>query len=253
VKVTLTDYTPVEVYDDVPWTQALLYESPSGEDGTWTLIETFTLDPVDPDPENPITREFTSDLATLANGWYQIVWQNADLDQSKTPPVQNLQAVRAYRPLVSDVAGWLRTRTVDTNAQEQGTFTAATRPTYEQADRVIDGAMEKLEAKFGPNMQAELVGSAKNVVALRAAMMIELSFFADQIRADRSPYQELKALYEEALTDWQTERRSLGPDGAPDTPDDTSGNALPRAIFPPPATRIPSDSSTGLGWDGAIW
>lgn len=233
MKVTLTDYTPVATYDEVPWTQALLYESPSGDDGTWTLIETFTLDPVDPDPENPITRNFTSDAATLQNGWYQLVWQNSELDQSKTPPVQNVQTVRAYRPLVSDVAAWLRTRTVDSSGREVGTFTADTRPTYEEADRVIDLAVDKLEAKFGPNVAAELVGSAKNVVALRAAMLIELSFFADQIRADRSPYNELKALYEEALTDWLAERLQLGADQTPDTADDTSASGLPVSFFPP--------------------
>jgi hypothetical protein len=95
--------------------------------------------------------------------------------------------VRAYRPLVADVGELIRSRTVDANATEQGTFTADTRPTYEQVDHIIDRAMWKLEAKFGPVVKQELVGAAAEVVALRAALMIELSYFGDQIRADRSP------------------------------------------------------------------
>lgn len=254
MNLTLTDYTPVVRYDGTAWTSAQMFEA-ADPDGPWTLIETFVLEPVDADPENPETRDFTTTNATLETGWYQIVWVDDFLNESSTPAVQNVSVVRAYRPLVSDVAEVIRMRTVDSNGVEQGTFTAGTRPTYEEVERIIDRSMWKLEAKFGPEMPQELVGSAAEVVSLRAAMMIELTYFGDQVSVSRSPYTELKALYEEALQDWFTERRSLGADETPDTADDTTSAAMPVAQFPPPPTRVPSDSRTGLGlgWEGVIW
>lgn len=237
--VTFRDYTPIARADGSPFASALIYES-DAETGPWTLVETAPLSPVDVDPANPATRTLTTENATLQNGWYKIVWQDSGGSTSETPPIQNLGGIRAYRPFVSDVAAWLQGRTVDSNSSQVGTFTAATRPTFEQALRVIDLAMDKLEAKFGPSMNPELVGSAKSVVALRAAMLIELTFFADQIRADRSPYAELKALYEESLTDWLAERLQLGADATPDTADDTSASGLPVSFFPP---LCPPDSA----------
>lgn len=229
--VTLTDLTPVPRVDTNPWVVAALQESvDSDPGGTWATIQTYALDPVDTDPANPNTRSFTSEAGTLAQGWYRIVWSDDDGDTSTTPAVQNLHVVRAYRPQVSDVGELLRGRTVDTNGVEQGTFTPQTRPTFEQADRVIDRAMEKLEAKFGPTMKTELVGAAATVVALRAAMMIELSFFGEQIAPGRSPYLQLRDLYNEALADWDAWRLRLGTDDTPDSADDG----------PMPAYRFPS-------------
>ena len=251
--VTLTDFTPVERYDNTAWTTALIYEGAAAT-GPFTLIDTVTLDPTDTDPSNPLTRDFTLTTATIEQGWYQVEWQDGAGVTSVAPPVQNLRLDRAYRPLVSDVGLLLRTRTINTDGATVGTFTADTIPTYQQADQMIDRAMGKLEARFGPTMNPELVGSAREVVALRAAMLIELAYFGNQIRADRSPFQELNALYNQALTDWQYERRSVGVDGIPDTADDTSGNALPRSIFPAPTDYV-SDSMTGRGpgWEGAVW
>lgn len=229
--VTLTDFTPVERFDGAPWVTAKISESTASA-GPWSLLETITLDPVDTDPTNPGTRDFTFDTATLENGWYQVEWLDEDLNRSVAPPVQNLQTTRAYRPLVGDVGELIRARTRNENGNLLGTFTATTTPTYEQVDRVIDTAMRKLEAKFGPDMAAELVGSASHVVALRAAMLVELSYFGDQIRTDRSPYAALEVLYKEALADWQLERKQLGIDGIPDTADDTSAAGLPAYSFP---------------------
>lgn len=252
--VTLTDYTPPIREDDTAWTTALLYEA-ALQTGPFILIDTFTLSPVDADPSNPATRSFTTDEATIqTGGWYQLVWQDASTDQASTPPVQNLASPRAWRPLVSDVGQLLSARTVDSNGTRQGTFTADTSPTYQQAMAVVDKAVSKLEAKFGPVMLPELVGSAQNVVALRAAMLVELSYFGDQINAGRSPYAQLEELYKEAIADWFLERRSLGGDDLPDTGDDTSGNAMPRSTFPAPS-NFPSDATTGrgVGWEGVIW
>lgn len=232
MNVTLTDLTPVARYDNLPWTSARLEESAT-EDGDFTEIDTFALIPADTDPKNPATRVFTSDNGTIENAWYRVVWIDAALAESKTPAMRDLSVTRAYRPLVREVAQWIRTRTVGTmSSTEHGTFTADTRPKYQEALAVIDQAMEKIEGKLGPTVPAELVGSAKNVVALRAAMEIELSFFGNQLRADRSPYNELKKLYDEALADYLLERKQLGADGIPGDADDLSSAGMPVYSFP---------------------
>jgi hypothetical protein len=85
--LTLTGYTPPARFDDLAWTVARLEETTS-EAGSYTLAHTFTLDPVDSDPANPQTRDFTYEDATVGD-WYRIVWQDADGDQSTPePPVE---------------------------------------------------------------------------------------------------------------------------------------------------------------------
>lgn len=229
IVVRFTDLTP-EPRDDQPWTSALIQES-DAQDGTFVTIATETLDPVDSDPKNPLTRAFTTEAATQQNGWYRVVWQDSDDDTSTTPPFQNLTVARAYRPLVSDVAALMRDRTSVQNV-EQGTFTPQTRPKFQEAADELDRAMRKLEARFGPEMPAELVGSATEVVRLRAAMMLELSLFSDQIRPDRSRVDALTTLYDAALADFLLERKELGADDIPGDADDLSGAGLPAYSFP---------------------
>lgn len=94
--LTLTGLTPPARFDDLAWTGARL-EQADTETGSYTLLETFTLDPVDDDPEQPDTRNFTSELATVAK-WYRIVWVDEDGDQSPPePPVEFTgETVTAY-------------------------------------------------------------------------------------------------------------------------------------------------------------
>jgi len=89
VIVSLTDYIPEPRYDSLPWTHARLEEA-SSAGGPWTAIETFTLSPVDADPTQPVSRSFTTTLATLGAGWYRIVWVDDALQESATPGVQNV-------------------------------------------------------------------------------------------------------------------------------------------------------------------
>lgn len=86
--VSLTDYIPEARYDGLPWTHARIEEA-AAAGGPWTAIDTKTLAPVDADPSAPLTRSFTTTLATLYAGWYRIVWTDAALQESATPPVRN--------------------------------------------------------------------------------------------------------------------------------------------------------------------
>jgi len=88
--ITFEDYTPSPRYDELPWTEARIEEGATAT-GPWTQIDVITLDPVDPDPAHPLSRDFTTENADDAFGlWYRIVFadETGDLLQP-TLPVQN--------------------------------------------------------------------------------------------------------------------------------------------------------------------
>ena len=99
---------------------------------------------------------------------------------------------------VQDVAAIIRARTKDSAGTEVGTFNADTRPTDAQAEEAIVHATVLVHVKVGYIGQtcAEL---ARSVVALGAAAEIELSYFPEQSRTDRSVYTFLQQRYDTAL------------------------------------------------------
>jgi hypothetical protein len=80
--ITLTDFSPPPRFDGLPFTQARIEEAATAS-GTFTAIETFALDPVDADPESPASRSFTTEDATLDDGWYRVVFIDANGDESQ--------------------------------------------------------------------------------------------------------------------------------------------------------------------------
>jgi len=101
-------------------------------------------------------------------------------------------------PTVADVAALIRARTKDSNGNELGTFTTATRPTAVQAQEAIDHAVIGLHEKVGA-IGTGCADTAKLCAAYGAAAEIELSYFPEQARTDRSPYQFLIKRYEALL------------------------------------------------------
>jgi hypothetical protein len=93
----------------------------------------------------------------------------------------------------------LRARTRDTNGAEVGTFTANTRPTDAQVTELIAQSVSDVSSAVGPDIDAALWGDASYVAALGAALQVELSYFPEQIGTGRSPYEQLKELYDERL------------------------------------------------------
>jgi hypothetical protein len=103
-----------------------------------------------------------------------------------------------YAPSIEDVAALIRARTKDSNGREAGTFTDDTRPTAAQAQEAIDHQVTALHTKVG-TIGPGCAPVAQLAAAYGAAAEIELSYFPEQARADRSPYQYLIARYEEYL------------------------------------------------------
>lgn len=107
-----------------------------------------------------------------------------------------------YLPVPSDVAALLRARTYLDNGEQEGEFTTETRPTTAQVVLMIAQAYGEVSARVGQDIEeaSRLFAYARSIVALRAAMAIELSYFPEQADEDRDTlYKELRTLYEEGL------------------------------------------------------
>jgi hypothetical protein len=88
---------------------------------------------------------------------------------------------------------------MDTAGNALGTFTADTSPTALQTDALARQAANKLSTLVGDEIPEALFEEASELAAIRAAMMIELSYFPEQVVAGRSPYDRYKALWDEAV------------------------------------------------------
>lgn len=83
---SFTGYTPPPRYDGLAFTSAVIRES-DAKDGTYATIETVALFPLDTDPADPVSRNLTTDGATVVNGWYIIRWVDALGSYAETDPI----------------------------------------------------------------------------------------------------------------------------------------------------------------------
>lgn len=84
--VSLTDYTPPKRYDSQPWTRAqILYSLDNVQ--PYVILSTIILNPVDGNPAQPITRNFTVTAPTTA-GWLLVVFFDAASGQAPTVAIQ---------------------------------------------------------------------------------------------------------------------------------------------------------------------
>lgn len=155
-----------------------------------------------------------------------------------------------YSPDLETVGALVRTRTKTPGGKELGTFNPAdadpadrTKPTAEEVTKLIAVATRKVEAKIGPDIPAEMVEDAKGVVALRTALLIELTLFPEQVATGRSPYKELKAEFEEDLATLISDIQSIESGGEEGV---TGGEVLPRFAFDDP------DNTELIGWK-TVW
>lgn len=97
------DFKPPARFDGVAFTVARIQEA-SAKTGPWATIELVTLDPVDTDPKSPQARDLTTDQATLEEGWYRILWEDAAGAQFASDPVEFPPAGGAAFATVTDIA-----------------------------------------------------------------------------------------------------------------------------------------------------
>lgn len=138
----------------------------------------------------------------------------------------------AWEATVADVAALLPQRTKGTYGKD-GEFDANTTPTKAQVEDILAKAAGKVATKLqlrpGEDICAEgPLELANEVHALRAAMMVELTYFANQLRTDQSPYEKLKEEYDSSIKDLvEAYKEMCGGD-----PGGLGGENMPRGNFP---------------------
>lgn len=158
-----------------------------------------------------------------------------------------------YTPTVADVGALVRARTRNDQGQELGTFDPTTRPTDTEAASLIQDAVNEAYPVLGENIPDDptpgpggdpnaLRTAAKRIVALRAAALVELSYFPEQVGRGVSPYQQYMDSFEKGLSRLQT---AIAEVEAGDVPGEDAGSTLPSYDFP-------VDAGGMVGW-GSVW
>ena len=104
-----------------------------------------------------------------------------------------------FKPSVQDVANLLRARTKDQYGKELGQFTVDTRPTDEMVTEIIGLSASDITGTLGDDLPEEYWPELESLTALRAAMLVELTYFPEQVRSGRSAYAEYKTMYDDTL------------------------------------------------------
>ena len=111
--------------------------------------------------------------------------------------------VTDFTPTLAQVGNATLQRTKDQFGNVTGTFSPETTPTDDQVTELTDRAADKVSMKVGTDIPESCWDDASAVVALRAAMMIELTYYAEQVTNQRSPYPLYKEQFIDGIADLQ--------------------------------------------------
>jgi hypothetical protein len=106
-----------------------------------------------------------------------------------------------WLPTPQQVADLLRARTKDDNSTEIGAWTANTRPTEYEVQGLIQTAAGDLLAAVDLLYPAyeDPDGAACSLCTYRAAMLVELSYWPEQVQAQQSAYAEYRRAWEDGV------------------------------------------------------
>lgn len=199
---------PFTRFDGQPWTH-ILVEQAAEQHGPFTQIDRQPLAP-DPTPETAAPVNITTTAATLDTGWFRFRFE--DSDGSLSPATDAVRSPAGtgdlpFMPTVQQVANLLRarttrlantTRTDDIQVgDEVGTFDATTRPTSVQVQELISQAGDMVAARFAGYYDDLEPGHITQLTALRAAMLVESSFFPEQTSDGRGSYDQLRVEFDD--------------------------------------------------------
>lgn len=120
-----------------------------------------------------------------------------------------------FTPTVADVGAILRARTRTAAGSLAGTFNPEaaaegeqTTPTAEQVESLIEDVISDVQAEFGTDIPDAPVDehnddpdlyrkAVRRLAALGTALQVELTYWPEQVATGRSPYAQLKTLYDE--------------------------------------------------------
>jgi hypothetical protein len=129
-----------------------------------------------------------------------------------TPPTD--PAVDApWRPTTTDVAALLRARTKDASGNELGDFTSATRPTDLEVERLITNGCAKVSALVGWDIPDDALDEARHLASIVAACEVELSYWPEQVRSDRSAFTQLWEIFQADVAAFREMVSALAPAG----------------------------------------
>lgn len=192
--VNLIDYLPAARHDGSNWTQVRVDEAAT-RDGTITATATGSVDAqADPAHPDPISIELRG--ATLAAGWYLVTLLDVDGNEQPFGWVLNGPAFTATR---DDVGRLLMARTRTAQGALVGTFDDTTTITGATVDLMIEDATAEVAARIGATIPDEKLWMARRVVALRAAMAVELSFTPEQTAGDETAYGRLERQFNDLI------------------------------------------------------
>ena len=133
---------------------------------------------------------------------------------SVTPPPLDPALDAPWRPTVDDVAALLRARTKDASGNEVGTFNADTRPTEMEVERLITNGCAKISALVGWTIPDDAVDEARHLASIVAACEVELSYWPEQVRSDRSAFAQLWEMFTSNVAAFRDMVSALSPAGA---------------------------------------
>jgi hypothetical protein len=99
--ISLTDYRPMPRYDDKSWSGAKI-EGSAVADGPWSTIATVPFDEPDPNPAEPIERNFTISVEDPSVAWLRVVFIDEQGEQDVANPV-SLVAVTTELATIRDI------------------------------------------------------------------------------------------------------------------------------------------------------
>lgn len=153
--------------------------------------------------KNPTTGVWSVTLsAPIVVGDYLLVWRTSDPEPPDyevfIPLIVTASAASAapadWTPTVEQVSELLRART-NVMGTERGVFDDDTRPTAAQVEGLISAAVGDIISRTGVWIPAAYTDDATRLGALRAAALVESSFFPNEIDTDRSAYRQYTAMY----------------------------------------------------------
>lgn len=212
--VSFTGFRPSPRYDSVPWTQVRIEEAAQPDD-PFTAIDTQNLSPVDTDPTQPALRNITTNDATLASGWYRLVFLDAGGNEDPADPVFNPSG-EGYPAAAELVAASDVDELTGLNADQQAALRTA-------AITAVETFCEQSflqEGTTGSPVTRKLDGAGTEVIALpkRLSELTGLSIEGDawdlagvQLSEDRDSIE----VTDQWLGSWTTRARRHGPDEGP--------------------------------------
>lgn len=183
------------------WTQVRVEESV--DKVAFTTAATMVLVPPETDPALPVPDRTITFESLDASIWFRLVW--IDVDGDVSPPTDwvsddSYVADPEWMPTPEEVAPLVRARLKNTGGAEVATFTdsGTTRPSRSQVLELIRQAVGDVQARVG-TVPPILESIAKYIAALGTAMLIELSFFPEQVAQGRSPYDQYEKMYDKRI------------------------------------------------------